>query len=338
MEEQQTDTEALGAFGTNAMPARDEDPFADLDPAALVDPAAPTAAVAGAAAAGAVAAAGAGAAEEAQDPVTRHYTRSALLSSVLDAVAAAGKSVAPLDSDDVSPMDEMHTGSRLATERVAGLLAAKSGAQVLDLGCGLGGSARYLARHHGCQVTGVDLTRENIEVAEELTKRCGLAEQVSFRQGDVTALPFGDDAFDGAVMLHVGMNVEHKAALCAQAARVLRPGGRLVVYDLMTATEDGAELTFPLPWANHEEISFVEPVAEYRRVLGEAGFTVGEEQDLREPALAQFAKLRELTKENMPPIGMHVVMGDSFFVKIRNLGQAIADGHLVPTLLVAEAG
>ncbi|HEY1967291.1 MAG TPA: class I SAM-dependent methyltransferase, partial [Pseudonocardia sp.] len=203
-------------------------------------------------------------------PVVRHYTRSALLSSLLDALSAAGKSVAPIDSDDLSPMDEMHTGGRIATVCLADQLAPSPGDTVIDLGCGLGGVTRYLARHRECRVTGVDLTREHIEVADELTQRCGLTGAASFQRADITSLPFERESFDAAALLHVGMNVADKASLCTEAFRVLRPGGRFALYDVMLRSS-ADELSYPVPWASSDRISFLEPAEEYHRLLTNAG-------------------------------------------------------------------
>nr|WP_281176358.1 class I SAM-dependent methyltransferase [Pseudonocardia acaciae] len=264
---------------------------------------------------------------------TRHYTRSALLSALLDALAAAGKPVSPLDSDDLAPLDELHGGGRPATVELAELLAPPPGGHVLDMGAGLGGPARYLARHRGCRVTGVDLARETVEVATELTERCGLADTVRFREGGVTELPFADASFDAAIMLHVGMNVSDKAALCAEAFRVLRPGGRFALYDVMLTVEDG-EPNFPLPWANSADRSFLESPAEYRWLLTEAGFTVEEDRDLRDLVLAQLTKVRELG-DALPPLGPWVAIGDSYRAKAENLTDALERDLLAPYQLLA---
>ena len=84
---------------------------------------------------------------------------------------------------------------------------------VVDVGCGIGGPARYMARHRGARVTGVDLSPEFVEVARELTRRCGLAEVVDFQVGNGLALPIPDGGVDAACLLHVGMNIEDKARL-----------------------------------------------------------------------------------------------------------------------------
>ena len=80
--------------------------------------------------------------------------------------------------------------------------------KVLDIGCGIGGTARYLASQFGCQVTGIDLTAEFIETGNRLCERTGLADKIQLIQA--SALESGLEAgiFDVACMLHVGMNIE----------------------------------------------------------------------------------------------------------------------------------
>jgi SAM-dependent methyltransferase len=265
--------------------------------------------------------------------VSRHYTRIALLSTLLDALSAAGKPLTPIDSDDLTPVDELHAGGRAATVELVELLAPPSGALVLDMGSGLGGPARYLARHRGCRVVGVDLTREHVEVAAELTDRCGLADLVSFKEANVTALPFPDETFDAAVLVHVGMNVVDKAKLAAEAYRVLRPGGRFALYDIMRGAED-RELRYPVPWASSAEISFLEPPAEYRWLLTEAGFTVEESRDLTGLAVEQLTMLLD-SAETRPALGPHVVLGESYRAKATNLLDGLRDEALTAVQLLA---
>ncbi len=85
-----------------------------------------------------------------------------------------------------------------------------------------------------------------------LTGRVGLADRVTFRQASALDLPFPATSFDAVCMLHVGMNIEHKDTLCAELARVLRPGGACGIYDVMRSGD--GDLTYPVPWAGSPAI------------------------------------------------------------------------------------
>ena len=95
---------------------------------------------------------------------------------------------------------------------------------MLDIGSGLGGPARHFAEMFGAHVTGIDLTQEYVDVANELTRRCGLAERAVFSQASALDLPFTRNSFDRASLIHVGMNIADKATLFAEVRRVLEPG------------------------------------------------------------------------------------------------------------------
>jgi SAM-dependent methyltransferase len=109
--------------------------------------------------------------------------------AILRGLAATGKPTDRIDSDDRAAGDEFHLGGREATSALFDQLGWQSEMQVLDLGCGIGGPARYLARHRDAPVIGVDLTPEFIEVAREPTRRCGLAETVEFQVCSGLELP-----------------------------------------------------------------------------------------------------------------------------------------------------
>ena len=95
----------------------------------------------------------------------------------------------------------------------------------MDLGSGLGGAARFFARQYGCRVTGIDLTAEYVSVASRLTELVGLNDKAEFRVGSALNLPFSQERFDRATLLHVGMNIPDKDQLCREVHRVLQPGG-----------------------------------------------------------------------------------------------------------------
>src|SRR5262249_8677209 len=118
------------------------------------------------------------------EAISRHYSRTDLGAVILSALAAAGKDIEHLTPDDLAPVDDLHPRGRAATVALAGLLALDGVERVLDLGCGIGGPSRYLARTFGCRVTGVDLTPEFCRVATMLAQRTGLGDKLDYRQGD----------------------------------------------------------------------------------------------------------------------------------------------------------
>lgn len=274
---------------------------------------------------------------ETEHQVARHYGRSGIEQAILEALRASGKDIEHLAPGDLSGADEFHLGWHAATAELAGDLGLGPELHVLDVGCGIGGPARHFAAAHGCCVTGIDLTAEFVEAAEALTRRCGLAGLVSFRQGSALAMSFPDDAFDAATLIHVGMNIADKAALFAEVRRVLKPGARFGVYDVMRVTE--GELPYPMPWAATPETSFVEPPEVYRRLLEEAGFNIEAEHDRRELALRLGREMRERAASQGPsPLGPHLLMGAAARERIGNVMAALGRGLIAPVEIVARAG
>jgi SAM-dependent methyltransferase len=268
--------------------------------------------------------------------VARHYTHGALEQAILDALAAAGKDVDRLSADDLSAADEFHLGWRAMTLELAKDLGLGPDMHVLDVGSGIGGPARTFAGTTGCRVTGIDLTPEFVEVANALTRRCGLADRVSFREASALSLPFGEAGFDAAAMIHVGMNVEDKATLFAQVRRVLKPGARFAVYDVVRAAE--GDLPYPMPWAETPATSFVESADAYRRGLAAAGFTLEAEVDRSAFVIALGREMREKAeRQGLPPLGLHVLMGPASRQRLVNVMAALGTGIIAPVEFVVRA-
>ncbi|MBD0275325.1 MAG: class I SAM-dependent methyltransferase [Acetobacteraceae bacterium] len=268
--------------------------------------------------------------------VARHYERGGLLDAILRALVAAGKDPDRLAPDDLTAAEEFHTGGRQATADLAARMGLSPGMRLLDIGCGVGGPARYFARAHGCRVTGIDLTEEYVRVAADLTRRVGLDGPVSFLRGSALALPFPEGAFGGAYMLHVGMNVADKAALFAGVRRVLKPGAVFAVYDVMRLGP-GA-LDFPLPWASEAGASFVAEPAAYRDALRAAGFAVEAERDRRDFALDALRRQQaQAARAGFPALGTHLLMGEDYPRKIANQTASVERGLISPVEIVARA-
>lgn len=267
--------------------------------------------------------------------VANHYSRSGLEEAILEALRAAGKDVDNLTAEDLSGADEFHLGWRAATVEFAKELGLASGMHVLDVGSGIGGPARYFAEAHRCRVTGVDLTEDFVQAASALTRRCGLAESVAFRQASALALPFQAETFDAATLIHVGMNIADKARLFSEVRRVLRPEARFGVYDIMRVGE--GEIPFPMPWAATAETSFVEPVDVYRRLLAEAGFRIEKEQSRRDMSLQLGREMREkAAASGAPPVGLHLLMGPATEERLANVMSTLQRGTIAPVEVIAR--
>lgn len=270
-----------------------------------------------------------------EQEVAKHYTHGALERAILDALVASGKDIENLTAGDLSGVDEFHLGWRTATIEFAKDLGLRRDMHVLDVGSGIGGPARYFAEAHGCRVTGIDVTAEFVDVANALTRRCGLADLVSFRHAGALALPFADGTFDAATLIHVGMNVEDKAALFGEVRRVLKTGARFGIYDVVRAAE--GDLPYPMPWAATAETSFVEPAHVYRRLLAAAGFALENEQDRSGLAIGLGREMREKTaKHGVPPLGLHTLMGPASSQRLANVTGALDRGMIAPVEFIAR--
>jgi ubiquinone/menaquinone biosynthesis C-methylase UbiE len=153
-----------------------------------------------------------------------------------------------------------------------GMAAIQPGETVLDIGSGAGMDAFLAARQVGPQgrVIGVDMTLEMLERARKAAARAGL-EQVEFRQGQAEALPVEDNSVDVIITNCVINLTEDKGLVFREAYRVLKPGGRLEVSDMVTNTSIPAELrSDPNNWSGC--VFGALPEQEYLDLVAQAGF------------------------------------------------------------------
>jgi SAM-dependent methyltransferase len=270
--------------------------------------------------------------------VARHYARSNLEATILAALAASGKDPDRLVASDLAPLDEFHIGGREATIELASQMEIEPETHLLDIGCGIGGASRYIAETYGCRVTGIDLTEDFIRTAEALARRVGLQARVSYRQGSALALPFPPKAFDGAYMMHVGMNIEDKAALFREVQRVLEPGSAFAVYDVMLT--GAGPVSFPLPCAETPETAFMATLADYRRALDGAGFDVRKERDRHAYAVEFFRRVQAAIApgDGSPPLGTHLLMGEDAPQKLAAVVDNLDRAVIAPVEFICRRG
>lgn len=250
--------------------------------------------------------------------VVSHYAGSGdLVTAIRGALADAAVEVEGISTTALAPVDEFHIRGRAATLEIAEALAVDADSTVLDIGSGLGGPARTLAEVIGCQVSGIDLTPEFCETAAELSKWTGLADRTHFAVGDATALDFPDGAFDAVMTIHVGMNIADKAAMYREARRVLKPGGRFVVYDVLQGP--GGDVHFPVPWARDASTSHLATIEQMRELLELVGFTVIQETDSSPASRQWFAAMAAQMATSGPPlVTFAAFLGNDFADMARN--------------------
>ena len=265
--------------------------------------------------------------------VAEHYSPELLEQKILAALRSAGKNPESLSSHDLEPFDNLHLGGRESIEAISAFMELRPGMRLLDVGCGLGGPARFFAER-GCEVVGLDLSHEFVGVAKKLTSLLGLTDKASFQQGSAMGMPFASGSFDGAYMIHVGMNIADKAAVFREVARVLKPGSRFSIFDILRASE--GDLQFPLPWASTSETSHVETVEAYRRALEAKGFQIVHQRSRGQFALESMQKMRSQAAAGNPVrVVLHLMSGEQAPVMLKNISEEIGSRKLDPVELVA---
>ncbi len=176
--------------------------------------------------------------------------------------------------------------------------------------------------------------REFVDVAGLLAKKVGLAERVHYRQADATQLPFEDNSFDGAYMMHVGMNIPDKAAVFAEMRRVVKPGGVVGIYDILAG--EGGEPLFPAPWATDPDASFLVTPAQLRELLNAAGFIIQSETDRTAFGIEFFREMVRTNQDDPPPFGIHLLFGDSAGTKVANMVRNVEERRVAPWAFICR--
>jgi ubiquinone/menaquinone biosynthesis C-methylase UbiE len=271
--------------------------------------------------------------DAAPNPVLDHYAADGLMNRLRSALTALGPEDRPLTISQLSAMDQFHTRGIEATIELARLAGLAKGMNVLDVGSGLGGPARFVAQAVGCSVTGVDSSKAFVAAADYLSERTGLGTATTFLVGDALRLPFSAGEFDAVLLQHVAMNIRDRFGLYREIRRVLKTGGQFATFDVVS--RDGGAPEFPVPWSRTPEGSFLMTADETREAIERAGFRTNIFRDDSEPAKAWFTKLREAGPPPMPNLGL--VMGPDIASAAGNLGASVIQGKLAILTAIFEA-
>jgi SAM-dependent methyltransferase len=267
--------------------------------------------------------------------ISDHWGTGDVYGRIMDAMKAASISPDTVTVEQLAPVDHFHARGFPATVELADLLPIRPGHHIVDIGCGVGGPARYLAKRFGCRVSGVDITAPFVEAANKLTALLKMEGQVEARLGDGQNLPYGDGMFDGGYAQHVTMNIADRARFFGEAFRVLKSGS------FFALTEHGlgpnGNPHYPVPWSEDGSGAYLVTPASTAAYLAEAGFVDVKVEDTGEKYLAGYRRNMELAAQGaLPAFGIHILMGSTAPAKTRNAARNIEEGRTHPVQIICH--
>jgi cyclopropane fatty-acyl-phospholipid synthase-like methyltransferase len=179
--------------------------------------------------------------------------------------------------------------------------------RVLDAGCGYGGSAIWLARMPGCQVTGIDIVPEQIEQAQRFACRYQVSDLAQFACMDFTRTTYADASFDVVWALESVVHIDRKGAFLQEAHRLLRQGGRLLISEYLLrdspplSSEEHARLA---PWLEGWAMASLLTSSDYDQLFAISGFRRVQIYDLTDHIQRSVTHLGKLHLPTVPTISI----------------------------------
>jgi sarcosine/dimethylglycine N-methyltransferase len=181
--------------------------------------------------------------------------------------------------------------------------------RVLDLGCGYGSTARYLAEYFSCRVTGTNISEKELELASDRAKESGLEDLLFFEYGDFHDLKYSDASYDVVWSQEAFLHGVDKNAILSECYRVLVPGGALAFTDILVRRAT--------PEADRQRIydrvksPDMWDLDDYKKAIGDQGFRTQQVTDWSQYVGRSYSWVRERLSENrevlLPRIGAEAI-------------------------------
>lgn len=267
--------------------------------------------------------------------VAEHWGKGDVYGVIVSALNKMSKPLDRLTLEDLAPVDHFHARGLTATIELADHLSIQAGHHIVDIGCGLGGPARYMAKRFNCMVSGVDITESFVDVAKKFTALLGMESQVFIQHGDGQRLPYANGLFDGAYAQHVTMNIEDRLGFFTEAYRVLMPGAFFALTEHGLGSQGNPH--YPLPWSEDGTGAYLIAPSETRNLLQRAGFQDIEIEDSGAKYAAGYSAVIERAKKGeVPPLGTHLLQGHNALQKTRNALRNIEEGRTHPMMVLCS--
>lgn len=187
--------------------------------------------------------------------------------------------------------ESFHPGGLAVTRQLAESAWVGRGSRVMDAACGVGATARFLAREFAAGVIGMDRSQALLTEARAQTYQAGLQDRVQFMHGDVGALPFPDNYFDVIFCECALCLFANAPAALDEFLRVLKPGGRLALSDIVLNAPIPAELSSALGHALC--IMGARSMDVYKNIITAAGFSGTRSKDVSKVLLDMVARIEK---------------------------------------------
>ena len=264
-----------------------------------------------------------------------HWSKEEVYEQIISALEDSGKSIEALTIEDLAPVDHFHSRGFAATIEMADQLPIKRGDQLVDIGSGIGGPARYIAEQFDCKVTGIDITSSFVDTATRLTWLLQMEGKVTFEIGDGNELPFEDETFDGGYSQHVTMNVSDRRRFFAEAYRVLKPRGYFFLSEHGRGPVKNPR--HPLPWSADGRDEHLVTPEETSLFLKEAGFADIQIESTGPKYLSAYRRALELAdKGHLSPFGSQILLGNRFLEIIQNAARNIEEKRTHPIQVLCK--